>query len=56
MPDNKILSITSFQNIPDNNNQYPIEFIERNQAIVLNISDDSVTVGITDKTYPSILA
>lgn len=50
MPDNKILSITSFQNIPDNNNQYPIEFIERNQAIVLNISEDSVTVGITDKT------
>ena len=50
MPDNKIVSITSFQNIPDDNKQYPIEFIERNQAIVLNISDDSVTVGITDKT------
>lgn len=34
MPDSKILSITSFQNIPDDNKQYPIEFIERNQAIV----------------------
>lgn len=50
MQDHKIVSINSFSNIPSDNEQYPIEFIEKNHAIILDISDSEITVGITSNT------
>ena len=50
MQDHKKVSINSYSNIPVGKEQYSIEFIERNHAIVLDISEDVITVGITDNT------
>lgn len=56
MQDSKIVSINSFPKIPSDNEQYPVEFIERNQAIVLSVSEDAVTVGITENTTDNTIS
>lgn len=53
---NDIISIKSFSNIPVDNEQYSMEFIERNHAIVLEINDNNITVGITDKTSENTIS
>lgn len=56
MQSNKTISLNSFLNIPDGTEQYPVEFIEKNQAIVLAITSDSVTVGITANTTKNTIS
>ena len=56
MQNNDLISIKSFSNIPVDNEQYSMEFIERNQAIVLAVTEDSITVGITDKTSENTIS
>lgn len=52
----KTEKIDTFKNIPSDNNQYSYEFIENNQALVLDITDDEITIGITDKTSNDIIS
>jgi len=49
-------SLENFTHIPEGSLQYPAEFIEANGAIVLDISEKLITVGITEKTHPDIIA
>lgn len=56
MQNNKLVRISSFPKIPADNNQYPVEFIEKNQAIVLDVSDNSISVGITDNTTENTIS
>ena len=56
MQSNKTISLNSFLNIPDGTEQYPVEFKEKNQAIVLAITSDSVTVGITANTTKNTIS
>ncbi len=50
MQNHKIIKLSSYPNIPTDNKQYPIEFIEKNHAIVLDHSEEEITVGITSDT------
>lgn len=50
------VSLENFLHIPEDSRQYPAEFIEANGALVLDISEKVITVGITEKTPPDIIA
>lgn len=47
-------SIDDFNNIPTDTNQYPLKFIENNNALVLHISEQEVIIGITENTSSEI--
>lgn len=47
-------SIDDFNNIPTDTNQYPLKFIENNNALVLQITEQEVIIGITEKTSAEI--
>lgn len=47
-------SIDDFNNIPTDTNQYPLKFIENNNALVLQIAEQEVIIGITEKTSAEI--
>ncbi len=49
------LRINSFKNIPSGNNQYTYEFIENNNALILEIQEEQILVGITENTTFNIL-
>ena len=55
MQDIKKVEIKFYKNIPINKDQYPFEFIEANNALVLNNTEELITIGITENTPPSIL-
>lgn len=47
----KYYSIYAFNNIPSfENGQYPSEFVEKNGVLLLNVTEDTVTIGYTEKT------
>ena len=50
------ISLDIYQNIPTDRNQYPVEFIERNQCLVLEKKDDRIIVGITRATDENIFS
>lgn len=52
----KEISLEKYTAIPSEENQYPIEFIEKNQTLVLDISDEKVIVGITRNTNTNTLS
>lgn len=43
-------SLENYSNIPGNPIQYTISFIENNSAVLLDVNDDLVIVGISEKT------
>lgn len=43
-------SLSKYTSIPDSDNQYTVEFIEKSGAIVLESSAEQITVGISEKT------
>lgn len=47
-------SIDDFNNIPTDTNQYPLKFIENNNALVLHITEQEVIIGITENTSSEI--
>lgn len=49
-------SLNSFQNIPTDKQQYPYEFINNNNALVLEILESKVIIGITENTKEDILS
>ena len=42
------VKLSSFKNIPDNNSQYPTEFIVANHVIILENTEDKVIVVNND--------
>jgi general secretion pathway protein E/type IV pilus assembly protein PilB len=47
--------IKEFIEIPIDDRQYPFEFIEKNNVLVLEINEERVIVGITEKTEKEVL-
>jgi general secretion pathway protein E len=56
MAEESVLSLETFSHIPEDSQQYPAEFIEATGAIILAVSETDVTVGITEKTSPDVIA
>ena len=50
------VKLSSFKNIPDNNSQYPTEFIVANHVIILENTEDKVIVGITENTDENVIS
>lgn len=50
-----MFSIENFTNIPKDSHQYSYEFINTNNAIVLEITENKITVGITENTNQELL-
>ena len=50
------VKLSSFKNIPDNNFQYPTEFIVANHVIILENTEDKVIVGITENTDENVIS
>ncbi len=48
--------IDDFKNIPTDDKQYPYKFIENSNAIVLEIKDEKIIVGITEKTSSDVIS
>lgn len=51
-----IATIDNFLTIPTDSNQYSYNFIENSNAIVLEISDSKIIVGITENTSPEVIS
>ncbi len=45
-------SLEDFKNIPDGKEQYTLDFIQKNEAIVLSKSDTFIKIGISENTLP----
>lgn len=52
----KPASISSYNTIPNDTHQYPIEFIETSGAIVLEYSAEQITVGVSEKISKDTLS
>ncbi len=50
MTENRAVSISDYSPLPYGPDQYPVEFIEAQGAIVLRKDSSGVTIGVTDRT------
>ena len=48
--------LENYKSIPADSNQYSVEFIQNNFALVLKIDENKITVGITENTSESVIS